>query len=215
MSKGFLISFEGGEGCGKSTQIKKFVEFLKKGKYDYLCTREPGGTDVGEKIREILLMSKENLSSETEFLLFSASRRKLMEDVVLPALESGKIVVLDRFFDSSYTYQGYAGTLDLKDLKNITDFATSRLKPDLTILLDLPVEVGMARKSKDEKLKNLDRIESKGREYHEKVRKGYLTLAKKNKKRIFVVDASQSVEKIFDDIKTEFEKRYKKNTDWH
>ena len=155
-------------------------------------------------------MSKENLSSETEFLLFSASRRKLMEDVVLPALESGKIVVLDRFFDSSYTYQGYAGTLDLKDIKNITDFATSRLKPDLTILLDLPVEVGMARKSKDEKLKNLDRIESKGREYHEKVRKGYLTLAKKNKKRIFVVDASQSVEKIFDDIKTEFEKRYKK-----
>ncbi len=210
MSKGFLISFEGGEGCGKSTQIKKFVEFLKKGKYDYLCTREPGGTDVGEKIREILLMSKENLSSETEFLLFSASRRKLMEDVVLPALESGKIVVLDRFFDSSYTYQGYAGTLDLKDIKNITDFATSRLKPDLTILLDLPVEVGMARKSKDEKLKNLDRIESKGREYHEKVRKGYLTLAKKNKKRIFVVDASQGIEKVFENIKTEFEKRYKK-----
>ena len=210
MSKGFLVSFEGGEGCGKSTQIKKFVEFLKKGKYDYLCTREPGGTDVGEKIREILLMSKENLSSETEFLLFSASRRKLMEDVVLPALESGKIVVLDRFFDSSYTYQGYAGTLDLKDIKNITDFATSRLKPDLTILLDLSVEVGMARKSKDEKLKNLDRIESKGREYHEKVRKGYLTLAKKNKKRIFVVDASQGIEKVFENIKTEFEKRYKK-----
>lgn len=210
MNKGFLISFEGGEGCGKSTQIKKFVEFLKQNNYDFLCTREPGGTDVGEKIREILLMSKENLSSETEFLLFSASRRKLMEDVVFPALENGKVVVLDRFFDSSYTYQGYAGTLALGDIKNITEFATSKLEPNLTILLDLPVEDGMARKSKDEKLKNLDRIESKGNEYHEKVRKGYLTLAKKNKKRILVVDASQSIEKIFEDIKTEFEKRYKK-----
>ena len=102
MKKGFLISFEGGEGCGKSTQIKKFVKYLEDNKFDFLCTREPGGTEVGEKIREILLMSKENLSSETEFLLFSASRRKLLEDVVCPALESGKIVVLDRFFDSSY-----------------------------------------------------------------------------------------------------------------
>ncbi len=210
MKKGFLISFEGGEGCGKSTQIKKFVKYLEDNKFDFLCTREPGGTEVGEKIREILLMSKENLSSETEFLLFSASRRKLLEDVVCPALESGKIVVLDRFFDSSYTYQGYAGSLNLKDIKNITDFATSKLKPDLTILLDLPVEVGMNRKSKDEKLKNLDRIESKGMIYHENVRKGYLTLAKKNKKRIFVVDAAQSVETVFEKIKNEFERRYKK-----
>ena len=207
---GFLVSFEGGDGCGKSTQIKLFTEFLKRENIDFICTREPGGTDVGEEIREILLHSKGKMSAETEFLLFSASRSKIVEDVIKPALKEGKVVVLDRYYDSSYTYQGYAGDLKVKDLENITEFAIKGTVPNLTFLLDLSYEDAMKRKNKDEKLKDLDRIESKGREYHNKVRQGYLLLAKKNKKRIVVIDANQSVEKIEKQIQDVFQKRYKK-----
>ena len=207
---GFLVTFEGGDGCGKSTQIKLFTEFLKKNKYDFICTREPGGTDVGEEIREILLHSKGKMSAETEFLLFSASRSKIVEDVIRPALQEGKVVVLDRYFDSSYTYQGYAGNLKVKDLKNITEFAIKGTVPDLTFLLDLSYDDAMKRKSGDEKLKNLDRIESKGKKYHDKVRRGYLKLAQKNKDRIVVIDANQSIEKIEKQIKEEFLRRYNK-----
>lgn len=207
---GFLVSFEGGDGCGKSTQIKLFTEFLKRENIDFLCTREPGGTDVGEEIREILLHSKGKMSAETEFLLFSASRSKIVEDVIKPALKAGKVVVLDRYYDSSYTYQGYAGDLKVKDLENITEFAIKGTVPNLTFLLDLSYEDAMKRKNKDEKLKDLDRIESKGKEYHNKVRQGYLLLAKKNKKRIVVIDANQSVEKIEKQIQDVFQKRYKK-----
>lgn len=207
---GFLVTFEGGDGCGKSTQIKLFTEFLKREKIDFICTREPGGTDVGEQIREILLHSKGKMSAETEFLLFSASRSKIVEDVIKPALKDGKVVVLDRYYDSSYTYQGYAGDLRVKDLENITEFAIKGTVPDLTFLLDLSYDDAMKRKSGDEKLKNLDRIESKGENYHNKVRQGYLLLAKKNKKRFFVIDANQSIEKIEKQIQDVFQKRYKK-----
>ena len=207
---GFLVTFEGGDGCGKSTQIKLFTEFLKREKIDFICTREPGGTDVGEQIREILLHSKGKMSAETEFLLFSASRSKIVEDVIKPALKDGKVVVLDRYYDSSYTYQGYAGDLRVKDLENITEFAIKGTVPDLTFLLDLSYDDAMKRKFGDEKLKNLDRIESKGENYHNKVRQGYLLLAKKNKKRIVVIDANQPIEKIEKQIQDVFQKRYKK-----
>lgn len=210
MKKGFLISFEGGEACGKSTQIKKFQEYLKDKQIDFVCTREPGGTELGEQIRNLLLHSKGNMSAETEFLLFSASRAKLIEDVVKPALESGKLVVMDRYFDSSYTYQGYAGNLDLQDLKNITDFAIKGVVPDITFLLDISFEDGMKRKNSDENLKNLDRIEAKGKVYHDKVRQGYLNLARANPERICVIDASKSIEEVFENIKTQFENRITK-----
>jgi len=207
---GFLITFEGGDGCGKSTQIKKFVAYLAKKGVDYICTREPGGTDVGEQIREILLHSKADLSPETEFLLFSASRSKIVEDVIKPALKSGKVVVLDRYYDSSYTYQGYAGDLDLNDLKNITEFAIKGTVPNLTILLDLSYDDAMERKSKDDTLKveGLDRIEKKGKAYHDKVREGYLKLASENRDRIVVIDANQPVEKIAQSIINTFESRW-------
>ena len=207
---GFLVSFEGGEACGKSTQIKLFKEFLEKNNIDYLCTREPGGTPVGEEIRNILLHSKSDLSAKTEFLLFSASRNKLIEEVVKPALDAGKVVVLDRYFDSSYTYQGYAGNLDIKDIKNITGFAISGAVPNLTFLLDISYEDGLKRKQNDENLKNLDRIESKTKEYHDNVRKGYLKIAHDNPKRVFVIDATKSVDQIEKEIQTEFLKRYNK-----
>lgn len=210
MKKGFLISFEGGEGCGKSTQIKKFSEYLKQRKIDFILVREPGGTEVGEKIRDILLHDKSDLSAETEFLLFSASRNKLVADVVKPALRDGKVVVMDRYFDSSYAYQGYAGKLNLDDVKSITNFAIGKdAIPDLTILLDIGYEEGMFRKQRDEKLQNLDRIEKKAKEYHDNVRKGYLDLASKDKKRFYVIDALQTPEEISKKIVDEFEKKYK------
>lgn len=209
MKKGFMISFEGGEGCGKSTQLKRFEQYLKDKNLSYILSREPGGTPVGEKIRQILLDKNEKLSSTTEFFLFCAGRNKNVLDVILPALEEGKVVVMDRFSDSSYTYQGYAGDIDLQDVVQITKLATGGLEPDMTVLLDLSYESGMARKQKDENLRNLDRFELKDKSYHDKVRAGYLDLAKKNPHRYFVVDASQSPEKVFSDIVTEFEKRYK------
>lgn len=213
MSKGFLISFEGGEACGKSTQIKKFQEYLKEKQIDFICTREPGGTELGEQIRNLLLHSKHDMTPETEFLLFSASRAKLVEDVVKPALKSGKLVVMDRYYDSSYTYQGHAGNLQVQDLKNITQFAIKGAVPDLTFLLDISFEDGMKRKNNDENLKNLDRIEQKGKAYHDKVREGYLKLARENPERICVVDASKSIDEVFENITTEFEKRFSKKHD--
>ncbi len=215
---GFLISFEGGEGCGKSTQVKRFLQYLEEREIDFLFTREPGGTEVGEKIRDILLHDKSDLSANTEFLLFSASRSKLVEDVIRPALREGKVVVLDRYFDSSFAYQGFGGGMNLATIEKITELAIGEdLKtkkspqsavPKLTFLLDLSYDAGMKRKSADEKLKNLDRIESKEKTYHERVRAGYLNLSKKFDDRFCVIDASQSVDTVFENIRREFEKRY-------
>lgn len=201
---GFLVTFEGGEGCGKSTQIKKLSQFLEQEKIPFIVSREPGGTEVGEKIRDILLNMKAEMSSTVEFLLFSASRADHIEKVVKPALESGKIVLLDRFYDSSFVYQGYAGDLNLKDIQNVTELAVKDIKPNLTFLLDLDYEVGMLRKSKDDKLRNLDRIEQKGESYHKKVRNGYLKLAEQNPDRIVVIDASKTPDEIFEEIKNKF-----------
>lgn len=198
---GFLVTFEGGEGCGKSTQIKKLSQFLEQEKIPFIVSREPGGTEVGEKIRDILLNMKAEMSSTVEFLLFSASRADHIEKVVKPALESGKIVLLDRFYDSSFVYQGYAGDLNLKDIQNVTELAVKDVKPNLTFLLDLDYRAGMLRKSKDDKLKNLDRIEQKGESYHKKVRNGYLKLAEQNPDRIVVIDASKTPDEIFEKIK--------------
>lgn len=208
--KGFLITFEGGEGSGKSTQAKRFAEFLKEQKIDYIATKEPGGTIVGEEVRKILLHSKGEISPETEFLLFSACRSQIVKDVIKPALEAGKVVVLDRFFDSSFVYQGYAGDIALETIEQITNFVTDGIQPDLTILLDISYDDGMERKAKDEKLKNLDRMESKGAEYHNKIRKGFLKLAEKDKKRFYVIYANKEQDEIFEEIKEEFLRRYNK-----
>lgn len=200
MNKGFLITFEGGEGCGKSSQIKLFTKFLEEEKIDFILSREPGGTNIGEDIRNLLLHSKNEIDSKTEFLLFSSGRADHIKNVVKPALEAGKVVVLDRYYDSSFAYQGYAGNLNLDDIKLITDFAIDGCVPDLTILLDISYEDGFARKAKDDNLKNLDRMESKGKEYHDKVRRGYLELAKNEPNRIKIVDATKNKEEIFKEI---------------
>lgn len=210
MNKGFLVTFEGGEGCGKSTQIKLFIKFLEEQKLNFILSREPGGCVLGEKIRAILLHSKEDMSALSEFFLFCANRAEHVKEVIKPALEEGKIVVIDRYYDSSLAYQGYAGNLDIKKLKNITAFATDNVVPDLTFLLDISYEEGFGRKAKDENLKNLDRIEQRDRAYHEKVRQGYLKLVKEEPNRFVVIDASKSLEEIHEEIIKIFLKRIKK-----
>lgn len=206
-----FVTFEGGEGCGKSTQIRLFERYLKENNFEYILSREPGGTPLSEKIRALLLEEKGEMSAKTEFLLFSSARVEHVEKVIKPALDEGKLVVLDRFYHSSYAYQGYAGNLDLKDIEAITEFAISGCKPDLVFLLDISYEDGMARKSRDEKLKNLDRIESKGKAYHDAVRRGYLTLAERENDKFVVIDATKSAEEISKIIISEFEKRLRKS----
>lgn len=208
MKKGYLVTFEGGEACGKSTQIAKLMEYLKERNVDFLKSREPGGTVIGEQIREILLHSKEEISSTVEFLLYSSSRAEHVEKIVKPALEKGKLVILDRYYDSSFAYQGIAGNLELSEMEKVTNFAIQGAKPDLTFLFDISYEESMRRKNADVALKNLDRIEQKGREYHTKVREGYLFLAKREPERFVIIDASQPIEKVFEDIVIELGKRY-------
>lgn len=203
-----LVTFEGGEGCGKSTQIKLFERYLKEKNIDYILSREPGGTSLCEKIRKLLLENKEDMSAKTEFLLFSSARAEHVEKVVKPNLDAGKLVVLDRYYHSSYAYQSYAGKQNLNELKAITEFAISNCKPDLVFLLDISYKDGFERKSMDENLKNLDRIESKGKAYHDAVREGYLKLAREEKERFVVIDATKSVEEISKTIIQEFEKRF-------
>ena len=208
MNKGFLITFEGGEGCGKSTQIKLFTEFLKKNKFRFVVSREPGGTPVCEEIRKVLLSSKSEITSKAEFLLFSSARAQHVAEVVKPSLEQGKVVILDRFYDSSFAYQGYAGNLEVKEIEEITKFAIDGCVPDLTIIFDISYEDGIKRKNADVNLKTLDRIESKGESYHNKVRAGYLQIAHDNPDRVVVLDATKTKEEIFEEVQDIFLERF-------
>lgn len=209
MKNGLLISFEGGEACGKSTQIKKFKEYLENKKIPNLFTREPGGTEIGESVRDLLLHFGGKMNDKTECLLFTACRAQIVSDVIKPALAQGKVVVLDRYIDSFYAYQGYASGVDTGSLQAITNFAIDGAVPDITFLLDISYEDGMKRKAKDENLKNLDRMESKGKAYHDKVRNGYLKMAKENLQRFVVIDATNSPDEVFAEIVKEFKKRYR------
>lgn len=181
--KGIFITFEGSEGCGKSTQSKMLYEYLKAKGYGVIYLREPGGTKISEKIRALLLDHKNDaLSPESETLLYMAARAQLVSELINPALEKGKIVICDRFLDSTLAYQGYGLGMELKYIKAMGNFSTQGIKPDLTILLDLPVEEGLKHRGGSE-----DRIEKRSIVYHQRVRKGYLKLAKSEPERIKVV----------------------------
>ena len=208
MEKGILISFDGGEACGKTSQIKRLVSYLKEKGIDVVTSKEPGGTPLGEAVRNILLHSNLEICPRAEALLFNASRVQNVLDVIKPALEQGKVVILDRFYDSTYAYEGYAGNLEVEELRPIIDFAICGAVPDLTFLLDIDFDEALRRKNADENLKNLDRFESKGKAYHEKVRSGFLQLAKDNSERFCVVDAKKPREEVFEEIKKEIEKRF-------
>jgi dTMP kinase len=199
-----LITFEGPEGSGKTTQVQALHDYLRGRGYDVLVTREPGGTPIGDQIRRILLdPENREMLPEAEILLFSASRAQLVGQVIRPALQRGSIVLCDRFADSTLAYQGYGRGLDLDRLRLITEFATGGLEPDLTIYLDLDVEEGLRRKrlagaAGQESWNRLDRQEL---EFHQRVRRGYLELAATHAERWFVVDASRPADVVQEEIR--------------
>ena len=207
MIKGIFITFEGIEGSGKSTQLSMLNKWLTNHDYDVVATREPGGTRIGEKIRELLRSgSKDDVfSPRTELMLFEASRAQHMEEIILPALNNGKIVLCDRFFDSTTVYQGVARAIDTDIVHILNDFSSFEKKPDLTIILDIDVDESMNRLIKRETSK--DRIEQEDRKFFENVRNGYLSLAQNNE-RFFVVDGTSDANSIQQKIRDELSKRF-------
>jgi len=188
-----FITFEGGEGCGKSVQARALYRKLSKLAIPAVLTHEPGVSSLGKKIGRWLKWAQDtDISPLTELLLFNASRTELITKIIKPALESGKVVICDRYADSTTAYQGYGRGLDLETVKAINYAATGGLKPNLTVLLDISVEEGLARK----KAKKQDRFEQEDIAFHQTVREGYLKLAANEPERWLVIDASQSKRKI-------------------
>lgn len=192
MREGYFISFEGGDGSGKSTQIQILREFLEERGYDVIITREPGGTPISEKIRSIILdKANSEMDDMTEALLYAAARAQLVSQVIRPALEEGKVVICDRFVDSSMAYQAYARGLG-DSVKTINAFAVGDCMPDLTILLKVNPQVGSSRIGNRER----DRIELASSDFHKKVYEGYLQLEKLYPERIVGIDAADTIENI-------------------
>ena len=195
MEKGLFITFEGCDGCGKTTQLELLAKYLQDKGYDVIVTREPGARGLGEKLREILLNYDGEVSSNCESFLFLADRAQHIDTIVKPAIDAGKIVLCDRHIDSTAAYQGYGRGLDLEQINYLNNIATSGLKPDLTLLFDVDIETSMARVGK-----NKDRMESAGIEFQEKVRRGYLELAKAEPKRIRVFDSRKTIEQLHQEV---------------
>lgn len=210
MSKrGIFITFEGSEGCGKTTQIEFVRNFLEGKGYACILSREPGGTEISEKIRELLLNAKEGekMSPKTEMLLFAAARAQHVDELIRPSLEQGKCVICDRFIDSTSAYQGAARKLgaEVSDIAN--EIAIGECIPDITFLLDMDVEEGLKRARKRDSGK-VDRMGAQKIEFYKEVRKRYLELAQKYPSRIVVIDASKSIEEVSEQIKIALERKF-------
>lgn len=203
---GIFITFEGPDGSGKTTQLKKLGEELKKLGHDVLVTREPGGTAISDKIRSIILDPvNEEMVDQAEVLLYAASRAQHVHQLILPALEAGRIVLCDRFIDASVAYQGYGLGLDVEQVKAISRYASSGLQATRTFILDVPVEVSMTRlhqraSGATTAAEQLDRIEQKHVDYHSRVREGFHQIASDHPERVRVINANRSVEEIAEDI---------------
>jgi dTMP kinase len=201
---GFFITFEGIDFCGKTTQAKRLASYLKKKGHDVVLIREPGGERISEKIRKILLSEKnKEMTHTTELLLYLASRAQLTERIILPSLKQKKTVICDRYSDSTLAYQGYGRGLNKNMIRNLNRVASSGLSPDLTILLDVPIEISLKRKAKEKKNKGGDRLEKEKFEFHQRIRDGYLKIAQKNKKRIKIIDGRKDQEKTWQKVKGE------------
>lgn len=209
MNRGVFISFEGSEGCGKSTQIARLETRLRDVGLQVLRTREPGGTAAGEQIRELLQHAPEgeSLTSEAELLLFAASRAQLVREVIEPALERGEWVIADRFLDSTTVYQGIGRGLAPESVAAINQFAVGDSLPSLTFLLDMDAAAGHAR-AVSSRGDQPDRMEDQPIQFFEAVRQGYLNLAEKNRKRIHVIDASDGIDRIEQRIWIECRRRF-------
>ena len=194
-----FITLEGPEGSGKTLQLPKLADYLRQSGFDVLTTREPGGTSISEQIRTVLhnLENKE-MNPRTEILLFQASRAQLVEQVLRPHLKKGGVVISDRYADSTLAYQGYGHQVDIEPLRVLVTFATGGLKPDLTILLDVDVEIGLRRK---ELKGEWNRLDAYNLEFHQRVRQGYLQLVRAEPERWEVIDASQSPIQVQNEIR--------------
>lgn len=196
MNKGYFITFEGADGCGKTTQLELLKNYLINEGFEVVVTREPGAKGLGEKFREILLNYDGVVSDRCESFLFLADRAQNIDTIVKPAVSEGKIVLCDRHIDSSTAYQGYGRGLDIKQIKNLNLLATGGMLPDLTIVFDIDIETSMQRVGK-----NKDRMENSGNEFFNRVRNGYLELAKQEPDRIKVVDSTASIDDIHNKVK--------------
>ena len=198
MSKGFLVSLEGPEGAGKTSVLEAIIPILEGRGIEVLSTREPGGVLIGEKIREVILdPSHTEMDPKTELLLYIASRRQHLVEKVLPALVAGKLVIMDRFIDSSVAYQGFGRGLDIDAIDWLNQFATDGLKPDLTLYFDIEVEEGLARIAANSD-REVNRLDMESLDLHRKVRQGYLSLLEKEANRIVKIDASLPLDQVIE-----------------
>jgi len=193
--KGLFITFEGSDGSGKSTQLKMAAEFFKNKGFEVVSTRDPGGTLLGLKIREILLHHDGKVASYCELFLYLADRAQHIEEKIIPALQEGKVVLCDRYVDSTLAYQGYARGIDTEEILMLNNIVAKSLMPDLTFVFDVSTEVAEQRVGETK-----DRLESEAKEFHQKVRFGFLELTKKFPDRIKVIDANQEIEKVHFDV---------------
>ena len=198
---GLFLSFEGGEASGKSVQAKRLAERLVAAGREVVVVREPGSTPVGERVRDIVLHAQEiPLGANAQALLYSTARAQLVRDVIRPALAAGKIVIVDRFYDSTLAYQGYGHGADLAQLRAVTEFAVGDTRPDRTLLLDLPVDAAERRAATRKPGRAWDRFEAEARAFHERVREGYLRLAAAEPQRFAVIGADRDIEAVATDV---------------
>jgi len=198
--KGYFITIEGPEGAGKTTVVAKLQQQLESRGFQVVITREPGGIKISEAIRNIILdTTNTNMDPKTEALLYAAARRQHLVEKIIPALEEGKIVLCDRFIDSSLAYQGYARNLGMEEVFAINDFAINGHMPELTLYFDIEPEIGLARINAH-KNREINRLDLEALDFHHKVRDGYLKLVEKHPERIKMIDASKQVEEVLEDV---------------
>ena len=197
--RGKAISFEGGEGAGKSTVMKMLAEVLEKEGLDIVVTREPGGNKISEQIREVIVdKANVNICNETECLLYAASRAQLIEENIKPLLVTNKTILFDRFVDSSYVYQGFVRGLGIERVKEINEFATNGFMPNVTILFDIDPEIGFKRIAENNRSTN--RLDLEGLDFHRQVRRGYKMIADLYPNRIKVIDASKTPDEVLEEV---------------
>ena len=198
MTPGTFITLEGPDGSGKSSQVPALVKAIEAAGYQVVSTREPGGTEIGDQVRQVLMdLQNKSMHPRSEILLFQASRAQIVEEVIQPALAAGKVVLSDRYADSTLAYQGYGHQVDLSQLRRIVDFATGGLKPDLTLLFDLDAQEGLARRDSGGDWNRLDDYDLA---FHQRVHAGYYQLVKEDPARWRTINAAQPAEKVAQDL---------------